>query len=336
MNLAALAILVLYVQAVGAIETRTVVAPDSVRIGERFVLAISVAGVTRDAELVFPALPDTGVVTALGPPLRFDDDGSPSARYELVAWAPGDLALPVGSIRVVTGGAELTIPLPGVSVHVSSVLPVGADADTLAWRPPAEVLGPNWGLGEKLAAAGIALALVIATLLYSRRRAAVLPVPVPPTQSAQARALEALDRLEASGLIEAGELKGFFSELSYVLREFLSQVDEAWGLDLTTSELMGSVCQDGVSHGHVLTLDGLLDGADLVKFARRRPSRAQAARALDAARRWFVEFERRVPEPEAEEADAGFELAALTEMDEMFAEDETGSELAGEAESSKP
>ncbi|MGD2218476.1 MAG: hypothetical protein PVJ64_17090, partial [Gemmatimonadales bacterium] len=224
--------------------------------------------------------------------------------------------------------AELRIPLPGVTVHVVSVLPADADIDTLAWRPPADVLGPNWSLGEKLAMLGLAAALAFATFLYLRRRGEVQPVPVPQARSARDTALEALERLEASGMIEAGELKGFFSALSHILREFLAGIDRAWGLDLTTAELMALVGMDGVPETQVRSLGGLLDRADMVKFARQRPSRAQAGRALDAARHWLANFERVVAEPEAQEpevvsGDAATELEfeALTDLDQMFAEE---------------
>jgi len=83
-------------------------------------------------------------------------------------------------------------------------------------------------------------------------------------------------------------------------------------------------------------LAGLLAGADLVKFARRRPSRAQAARALDAAHRWIVEFER-VPVAPLSESEAAPEPVGdlLAAMDEVFAE-ELEAEEPGEAESLEP
>jgi hypothetical protein len=308
-----------------AIQVQAAASHDSVRIGEPLALMVTVSGAIGDADVAFPALPDSGAITALGPPLLLADRGARSARYELAAWEFGDLTLPPADVRVVTDAAELRIPLPVVTVHVVSVLPAEADMDTLAWKPPADVLGPNWSTGEKLAALGLAVALALATFLYLRRRGEVQPVPVPPARSARAVALEALERLEASGMIEAGELKGFFSALSHILREFLGGTDEAWGLDLTTAELMALVGMDGVPETQVRSLGGLLDRADMVKFARQRPTRAQAGRALDAARHWLTSFERVIPEPEPPEAEVSeeaqeLEFEALTDLDKMFAE----------------
>lgn len=305
-----------------AIQVQAEVSHDSVRIGEPLTLMVTVSGVVGAADVEFPSLPDSGAITALGPPSLLPDRGGRSARYELAAWEFGDLTLPPADVRVVTDAAELLIPLPVVSLHVVSVLPADADVDTLAWKPAADVMGPNWGTGEKLAALGLALALAVATVLYLRRRAEVQPVPLPPARSARAVALEALEWLEASGMIEAGELKGFFSALSHILREFLARTDGGWGLDLTTAELMALVGMDGVPENQVRSLGGLLDRADMVKFARQRPTRAQAGRALDAARHWLSSFERAVPEPEVESSEEARELEfeALADLDMMFAE----------------
>ncbi|UCC82190.1 MAG: hypothetical protein JSW46_14530 [Gemmatimonadota bacterium] len=311
-----------------AIQVQAAVSHDSVRIGEPLALMVTVSGVVGAADVDFPALPDSGAITALGPPILLADRGARSARYELAAWDLGDLTLPPADVRVVTDAAELRIPLPVVTVHVVSVLPADADMDTLAWKPPADVLGPNWGTGEKLAALALTAALFLATFFYLRRRGEVEPVPIPQARSARAVALEALERLEASGIIEAGELKGFFSALSHILRVFLVGTDRTWGLDLTTAELMALVGMDGVPEAQVRSLGGLLDRADMVKFARQRPTRAQAGRALDAARHWLTSFERVVveaepQEPEAESGDEALELEfeALTDLDKMFAEE---------------
>jgi len=316
-----------------AIQVQAAVSHDSVRIGEPITLTITVSGPIGEADVAFPALPDSGAITALGPPSLAAERGRHTARYELAAWRVGDLMLPAADVRVVTEAAELRIPLPGVAVHVNSVLPAEAELDTLAWKPPSDVLGPNWSTAEKLAALGLALLLAVATFLFLRRRGEVQPVPLPAAKSARALALEALDRLEASGMIEAGELKGLFSGLSHILREFLAHTDEAWSRDLTTGELMALVWMDGVGEAQVRSLGGLLDRADWVKFAGQRPSRAQAGRALDAARHWLTGFERVRPEPEREpeelEAAGGEEtpdLEALTDLDRMFAEQATPEE----------
>jgi hypothetical protein len=280
------------------VEVRAALTPDSAYIGQRFTLSVWVSGVPEGAEVRFPALPDSGLVTALAAPLVAAPlTGQRSARYSLAAWDVGVLALPALAVTVVRDGAELRLPLPLLTVRVVSVLPSGADPAALAWRPPADVLGGNWSsLDKALAAAALALALA-AMLFHLRRRDRARPFPAAASMPPRERALEAFDRLARSGLLEAGELKGFYSALSLTLRQFLAEEEEDWGPHLTTGEIKALVGGDGVAETTAAALSELLEEADMVKFARRRPSRVRAARALEAARNCVSGFARLVPEP---------------------------------------
>ncbi|MEE9134178.1 MAG: hypothetical protein V3U13_11515 [Gemmatimonadota bacterium] len=324
MRFLALAILALGTQngsqSPGAIEVEAVLESDSVRIGEVFTFSVTIAGVLENARVSFPQFPDSGPVTGLGPALLPRDAGGGvrSARYQLVAWNVGDLLLPAGDIRVVSELAELRVPLPQRSIHVASVLPEDADADTLAWQPPADVVGGNWSLSEKLAAAGLVLLALLAMLLYVRRHGSTSAVPVPSGTPARERALAALDRLQEGGLAEAGEVKGFYSALSQIVREFLAGSEERWRLDLTTPELVAAVGGGGVDPSEVVLLGELLVEADLVKFARRRPSPEEEADSLESVRRWIAEFELPVEEAAVWEEDDWAE-GAVTVLEELFA-----------------
>ena len=129
-------------------------------------------------------------------------------------------------------------------------------------------------------------------------------------------------------LVEAGELKGFYSALSYILRQFLAESEEAWGFDLTTDEIVDEVGRDGVAEERVKDLQVLLVEADIVKFARWRPSKIRAARALEAAADWVGHFERIEPEPENEPEPAPVPLAKLEagveveEIESIFVDDD--------------
>jgi hypothetical protein len=309
MRALAIALLLVGAQAAGdpqrEVELQAELEADSARVGEVVLLRVSVGPVPPGAEVAFPTLPDTGAVTALAPPASLDDGGGTtrSALYRLTAWQVGDLGLPGAVVRVRGAGFELELPLPDLVLHVKPVLPAGADPDTLAWRPAADVVGPNWSLAEKIAAAGLALAALLGALFYVWRRGRSVPVPVPPGPEPRKRALAALGWLEESGLAEVGEVKAFYSALSQIVREFLAATEPRWGLDLTTPELIAAVGADGVEPARVTALGELLVSADLVKFARRRPSAAIAAEALEAARDWIAGLERapspREPEPAA-------------------------------------
>lgn len=317
--------------------------PDTVRIGQRVTLTLAVSDVPADGEVIFPELPDTGAVTALGPPTRLPDTspaGTWVARYELAAWRLGDLRLPAAEVQVLAGASERRITIPEITLHVASVLPAGADLDTLAWKPAADVVGGNWSTQEKLAGATLALLLLFAAATYLRWRSAALPVPVPAPRPPRERALTAITALEESGMAEAGELKALYSALSQIIRSFLAETDRRWGLDLTTMELVSAVSVDGVKPAELAALSALLGGADMAKFARWRPQVADAERALAEARRWLEAFERLPPPAPPVEVESADEVESpgagrdepraddgLAEMEWIFAVDDDDADV---------
>lgn len=278
-------------------------ASDTVLIGEPFGLRLEVGGV-RGEHVVFPELPDTGAITALGPRASARrGDPVRSAEYELVAWETGDLRLPRAIVRVESDGGVRRLQVPERTVHVRSVLPAGAEPESLSWRPARKVIGPNWSVAEKVLAVLAALALVLAVIVVGRRLRRSAPSDRPVVvRTPRERALESLDALSASDLLEIGELKAFYSELSHIVRVFLAESDSLWGLDLTTAELVRMVARDGVGEYDLSVIADLLVEADLVKFARRRPTPERGRQALERSRAWVAAFHRRVPEPEPDVA----------------------------------
>ena len=306
--------------------------PDTVTVGEPFALTVVVDGLDG-ARVEFPAMPDTGAVISRQPPtVQGDDPSTRTAVYSMVAWRVGELRVPDGQVVLLRGGEEVEIPLPGAGVYVRSVLPADADPDTLAYQPGRGALGPNWSLAEKLGGGALALALIFAVAIYLRKRSrAAQVIAAPPPRPPRERALEALDRLAQSGLIESGEFKAFYSKLGQILREFIALEHPAWGVDLTSSELLAAARGDDFDHIQLEGLRQLLNEADLVKFARRRTPRGRAGQDLEATRRWITAFRRPPPPPPppvveeevAAEAADGEEAALDAESFEVEGEDVT-------------
>ena len=333
-------------QGEGEIRVRATVAPDSVQIGQPFTLEISLTDVPDGAQIVFPALSDSGPVTVLGPPTVIGDGvgGVAGARYELAAWQVGNLVVPAGSLSVASDRAEVLIPLPDIAIRVTSVLPAEADPDTLSWRPPSDVFGRNWSLAEMLGGATLALALLLVSAAYLRRRGVSQPVPVVAGVEPRLRALEALSYLEQLGLAEGGELKAFYSTLSQIIREFIGDTRTEWGMDLTTSELRTSLTDGGLGSLEVETLGQVLDNSDSVKFARLRPNALQATLDLETAQKWIkeVEIERQEPELEASEevaaeaSEAAEDFPRVVPIEELFAQYDLENSESDEPEAEAP
>jgi hypothetical protein len=258
------------------VQSAVVVRPDTVRVGEPFVVAVGIRA-PAGATIVFPEPPDTThVVQGVDPRhVRTGSDGAfveQYADYRVAAWDVGRQPIVLADVVVRLGSAEHRIRLDGYSVFVGSVLP----ADTALRVPkPARALvaepGIPWWLWALVAAAATAAAYALWRRLRRRHREpASSVVPIDPF----ARAEREFTRIESLRLVEAGEGGRYVSLMVEVVRDYLSARYLEADLSLTSGELLRALRQrDGVPRGR---LERLLDEVDLIKFARRPVSRQQA------------------------------------------------------------
>lgn len=242
--------------------------PDSVTVGDPLEVRVRVRA-PAGATIVFPDGPDSSAQVeaiasraVVGQPNAGGTDQT--AVYRLVAWDVGEVPARLGDVVVRFGGAERRIPLGDVMVKVHSVLP----ADTTLRvpkppRPPFDVQVPWWRRWLPWMLAALALLGLLAWWWWRRRRRGVNVEAV----NALGFAEREFSRIEALGLVEAGERGRHVALMVEVLRDYLAmRVPEARA-SLTSSELVAALRNARVVP--VGRLGAVLDEADLVKFARR-------------------------------------------------------------------
>jgi hypothetical protein len=218
-----------------------------------------------------------------------------TAAYPLAAWRPGDVALPPARM-VVRGpaserqadGTVDTVEVAFPAFAIESVLP--ADTTGIEPKPAKDVLGANRVWWPFLVAGAVAIALLAALYAWYRRRRPRTEVVFTPAVPPRLAALEALEAARASGLVEQGHFKEFYTLVTDAVRAYVEALDARWGRELTTSELAGCLRGQGVDR-EAVSLIALLGSADLVKFARRRPAPAEAHAEWSAARRFVESFD---------------------------------------------
>jgi hypothetical protein len=284
------------------------VSPDTVLIGQPFNLFIKVRAPTG-VRFEFPAGPDTTTLNGIRPiELRGEKlvtmlADTAVALYHVVAWDIGTQPLRFADVRVTLDGQERRLPLGGASVFVKSVLP--ADTSLRVPKPPRPlVVLPvfNWLLWLALLAAAIAAALA----WWAWRRYRNRPkVPLDP----YVRAQREFARIEQRRLLEEGRYAEYYAAMVDVAREYLvARVPGVRRSDTSTELLRTMQPKEGVE----AELPGLLERADLVKFARAEVSLDEAKEAGLAMRAIVDHVEARVnPESEpAKRAAAAKERAA--------------------------
>jgi len=141
-----------------------------------------------------------------------------------------------------------------------------------------------WWLWALLALIAV---VVFVWWLRSRRKPATTAGPASLPSPVEV-ALAALQRLRE----ENPPVEVFYTRLSHIVRRYL---EDRFGLrapERTTEEFLYEVSQDGTLRpGHKELLGAFLQEADLVKFARLRPSATDTDRAYGAAEKFVRETE---------------------------------------------
>jgi len=260
------------------------------------------------ATIAFPAGPDSGgAVEALDSrQLRDASDASAvdqTAIYRLVAWDVDSLRLGLGDVVVRTAAGDRRIPLASSSVYVASVLP--ADSALRVPKPPRDIIvqGPPWWWPWLPILLAILALLGLIYWLWRRRRKrrdGEGEAELPPIQYAERE----FDRIEALGLVEAGERGRFVALMVEVLRDYLARRVPDAASSLTSMELLAALRDRDRASGVPLDrLAPLLAESDLIKFARRAIT-VDRARAMGGEARTIVRDveAKKVAEEQAEAA----------------------------------
>jgi hypothetical protein len=263
----ALAVLAL-VQAVtlgGRLQGGVTVAPDTVRVGDPFVVTVRVRA-PLGASIEFPAAPDSGGPVEPLDPVQIASTADSiavdqTATYRLAAWRVGRFAVTFDDVVVRQDIGSRRVEISNVTVTVASVLP--EDGANIEPKPPRVVFtfGLPWWVYALAAAVAVAIVALLWWLWRRRRRK-------PPSREAPFVAAEReFDRVEALGLLAAGERARYVALMTEVLRDYLASVVPEASVSQTTNELGGAMRRAGI--GIYARTSALLSEVDLVKFARR-------------------------------------------------------------------
>ncbi len=298
-------------------SVRTVVDTTLVTVGDRIEVMVTVDA-PSNAQVVWPDSLDLSpfeVVSARAlPPQAAGDRTQTSIVLSLTAFELGELEIPSFDVTVMaSNGSREVIPTDRYGVEVVSV---GADdtGDIRDIRGPVSIAVSVirlvlWGL--------LLVALVVAALWALRRwrasrRGEQAAKPGPPPRPAHELALEALQRVESSPMLERGQVKEYHIEVSDILRRYVEARFRVPALEMTTGEVLGGLAKTGVGAEFRSGLQRLLDQCDMVKFAKVRPSVA-ASHDILILGRTLIEGSiaaKIEADPEFSEADPEFEAGA--------------------------
>ena len=259
------------------VRVLVLVQPETTTVGDPVVVTARIWAPVG-AVVEFPAVVAAGdAVAALDPRVGAVHAGAretmTEATYRLVGWKIGTFALPLGDAVVTRGGAAMKVELRARSVVIRSVLP--ADTAKRVPRPARamwEFVAPWWqALVPWLGAIAAALLawIVWRRRQRHRRRDRTLAVRDP-----LADAEAAFDRLDGHGFAAGGEPGRHVALAAETVRDYLAARYTDAPTALTSTEVVALLrVRRGVPGDR---LGALLQDADLVKFARRAFTPADA------------------------------------------------------------
>lgn len=212
-----------------------------------------------------------------------------TVTFDLTPFQVGQHLLPTGEVRFIAADRDDVIrPLPETNLVVVSALTDEDEAlrdirPVMTW--PAAV--PRWVIALGVTAVLALIAAVAAHRFLSKPRTILQAAPpVPPDEEA----IRALRRLMSRQWIEQGHVEPFYVELSNIVRQYLEKRFHLRAPEQTTEEFIREAStSQGLSPEHRQRVQDFLTQADLVKFARYRPSAEDMKSAYGAAERLVME-----------------------------------------------
>jgi hypothetical protein len=210
-------------------------------------------------------------------------------RIFLTSFDTGHWAIPPFTFMV-SGSPRETRPL---LIEVRNV----ALDDPKVQRPAKTIYEVPFSIGywirahlvELLAGLG-ALVLIIAGLFYLTRKRKTVPAPVveAPMEPVHLRTLRSLRELDASRLWQQGEHKAYHSRITDLLRSYIEERYQVPAMESSTDELLQELGVSPMNNEQRTHLENMLRLADLVKFAKAKPTPAENEQMMAGAIR-FVE-----------------------------------------------
>ena len=282
-------------QPTGPVHLRVSVDRDEISIGDhlRYTLTISAeTGVDVSVPLFHERIGEFDIIDFGREPDQPQADRTILTQwYTLTIFTTGYHMLPAPRLSYTRpDGSRHEATGEALRVHVASLLTQeGQPTDIRDVKPPEDVPFNWWPVlvGGAVLVGLIGIGMALSYFLNRFRRAAALP-PRP----AHEVALEALSHLRAKRLPQAGQFEAYYVALSAIVRTYLEDGLQVRAPEMTTEEFLMAVTHDTYSSrlpsAHQRLLGTFLAQADLVKFARHRPSLDESDAAYEAAKR-FVE-----------------------------------------------
>lgn len=264
-----------------------------IRIGEQATLVLECRFSAAEKQIMLPALKDTiskfiEVVDISTVDTTFDEDDITSKFFTqeitITSWDSGLHIIP--PLKAVIGGVTLYSEPILLSVKTVELV---AEQDIRDIKGIIEVPFSlwDWILARKFLV-GIVLTILILLIIgyfiyrkYSNKPKDIEEEQIVPKEDADIIANRKLNELESKKVWQAGNVKEYHSQLSFIIREYIENRFEINALEQTTDEIsMLLVSHPDINKAELQQLIQMLQLADMAKFAKQKPIGVENEQAL--------------------------------------------------------
>ncbi len=262
---------------------------SEITVGDRVVLTIRVEhGPGQRVEFAdsLDLSPFEVLAVEKGEPQRLRDGSWSWARYTLTTFELGELEIPSFEVAVIDpdGGVSVLDTSPW-GVVVSSV-GIDESGDIRDVKAPLFIpLSLYVVLAWVVAILGLMALLYFLYLRHRRQPAADIVDVAAPLQRPYEVAYDRLRELESSDLLERGEVKEYYIQVSEIIRAYVEAQFRVPALELASFEVVEGLRRIGVDGDTCRGFEGFLAECDLVKFAKFKPDRSRARQIVPRARK---------------------------------------------------
>ena len=222
----------------------------------------------------------------------YDEEDGIVGQFELVFWDTGKVAIPGATISVLNSDSLFaydmtadTMTMDVVSITEQDPTFRQATEGLMPIKDPVRVRFPlPW---QTIILSLIMVALLVGMVMIWRKRqqAEVFYEERPEYLDEPDRvALKKLESLDQSGLLERGDIKEFYAQLSLILREYTENSLYIRALEMTTEEIRAHRPVFPYADEQLDVYLNILSGADMAKYAKHIAAMDQCTAHLNEAR----------------------------------------------------
>ncbi|WP_341834277.1 hypothetical protein WJU16_14870 [Chitinophaga pollutisoli] len=287
----------------------------SIRIGEPVKVTLDVKVMLyalkgAQIKVIFPNIPDSANHIELVNRSPLDTTGTDENQklwkqtVTFTSFDSGRWELPPMKFEVysMTDGSYDSVFTESIFIDVNSV----AVDTTKAFKPikPLRAVNINWlDYWFWILGSFLLITAIVLFLTMRNKKKAPKPVPAVPSKPPFERALEALDKLEKEQPWHT-DVKGYYTQLTDVLRLYFEQQFNIPAMEQTTAELMNDIKPVTILNQQRNEIYSILSLADLAKFAKLQPTPQEHEDSLRKARA-VVEWTRAAAMPKTEQPATG-------------------------------